>query len=72
LNRTPLSPVALEVHDAFAERHIGPDTTDQQSMLEALGLASRAALMDTKRALLRIPICYADPPAPAASTDIAR
>ncbi|WP_343654568.1 aminomethyl-transferring glycine dehydrogenase [Paraburkholderia caribensis] len=46
MNRTPLSLAALEVHDAFAERHIGPDTADQQSMLEALGFASRAALMD--------------------------
>ena len=46
MNRTPLSLAALEVHDAFAERHIGPDAADQQSMLEALGFASRAALMD--------------------------
>jgi len=46
MNRTPLSLAALEVHDAFAERHIGPDTADQQAMLDALGFASRAALID--------------------------
>src|SRR5580692_10498398 len=46
MNRTPLSLAALEVHDAFAERHIGPDSADQQAMLEALGFASRAALID--------------------------
>ncbi len=41
-----LSLAALEAHDAFAARHIGPDTADQQAMLDALGFASRAALMD--------------------------
>ena len=41
-----LSLQALEAHDAFAGRHIGPDTADQQAMLEALGFASRAALID--------------------------
>ncbi|WP_207003948.1 aminomethyl-transferring glycine dehydrogenase [Trinickia mobilis] len=46
MNRTPLSLAALEVHDAFAERHVGPDAADQQKMLEALGFASRAALID--------------------------
>jgi glycine dehydrogenase len=46
MNRTPLSLAALEVHDAFAARHIGPDATDQHAMLEALGFASRAALID--------------------------
>src|ERR1700754_193521 len=46
MNRTPLSLAALEVHDAFAERHIGPDGADQQAMLDALGFASRAALID--------------------------
>src|SRR5580704_16124988 len=46
MNRTPLSLAALEVHDAFAERHIGPDSADQQAMLEALGFSSRAALID--------------------------
>jgi glycine dehydrogenase len=45
MNRSPLSLAALEVHDAFAERHIGPDNADQQKMLEALGFASRAALI---------------------------
>ncbi|MFC0402561.1 aminomethyl-transferring glycine dehydrogenase [Paraburkholderia rhizosphaerae] len=46
MNRTPLSLAALEVHDAFAERHIGPDAADQRAMLDALGFASRAALID--------------------------
>ena len=46
MNRTPLSLAALEAHDAFAARHIGPDTADQQAMLEALGFASRAGLID--------------------------
>ncbi len=46
MNRTPLSLAALEVHDAFAARHIGPDSADQQAMLDALGFASRAALID--------------------------
>ncbi|WP_321894401.1 aminomethyl-transferring glycine dehydrogenase [Paraburkholderia heleia] len=46
LMNSPLSLAALEAHDAFAARHIGPDTADQQAMLEALGFASRAALID--------------------------
>ncbi|MBU6486988.1 MAG: aminomethyl-transferring glycine dehydrogenase [Burkholderiales bacterium] len=46
MNRTPLSLAALEVHDAFAERHIGPDSADQRTMLAALGFESRAALID--------------------------
>ncbi|RDU98440.1 aminomethyl-transferring glycine dehydrogenase [Trinickia dinghuensis] len=46
MNRSPLSLAALEVHDAFAERHIGPDGTDQHKMLEVLGFESRAALID--------------------------
>ncbi|MEN8514205.1 aminomethyl-transferring glycine dehydrogenase [Burkholderia sp. RS02] len=46
MNRTPLSLAALETHDAFAERHIGPDAASQQAMLDTLGFASRAALMD--------------------------
>jgi glycine dehydrogenase len=36
----------LEQHDAFIERHIGPDDHDQAAMLKVLGYASRAALMD--------------------------
>ena len=46
MNRTPSSLAALEVHDAFAERHIGPDAADQQKMLDALGFATRDALID--------------------------
>ncbi|WP_250537558.1 MULTISPECIES: aminomethyl-transferring glycine dehydrogenase [unclassified Caballeronia] len=46
MNRTSLSLAALECHDAFAERHIGPDEADQRAMLEALGFASRAAFID--------------------------
>ncbi|WP_153074243.1 aminomethyl-transferring glycine dehydrogenase [Paraburkholderia bonniea] len=46
MNRTPVSLATLEVHDAFAERHIGPDATGQQAMLDTLGFASRAALID--------------------------
>ncbi|MFS8976532.1 aminomethyl-transferring glycine dehydrogenase [Cupriavidus necator] len=36
----------LEARDAFAARHIGPDTPEQQHMLKVLGYASRAALID--------------------------
>ena len=46
MNRTSLSLAALECHDAFVERHIGPDEADQRAMLEALGFASRAAFID--------------------------
>ncbi|KVG14520.1 aminomethyl-transferring glycine dehydrogenase [Burkholderia thailandensis] len=46
MKRTPLSLAALETHDAFAERHIGPDATSQQAMLDTLGFATRAALID--------------------------
>ncbi|MEO8304850.1 MAG: aminomethyl-transferring glycine dehydrogenase [Betaproteobacteria bacterium] len=37
---------ALEQTDAFIARHIGTTPEDQASMLEALGYASRAALME--------------------------
>ncbi|KIG02778.1 aminomethyl-transferring glycine dehydrogenase [Caballeronia concitans] len=46
MNRTSLSLAALECHDAFAGRHIGPDDADQRAMLDALGFASRAAFID--------------------------
>ncbi|MEA3125261.1 MAG: glycine dehydrogenase [Caballeronia sp.] len=46
MNRSSLSLAALECHDAFAQRHIGPDAADQHAMLEALGFASRAAFID--------------------------
>ncbi|MBP0629784.1 MULTISPECIES: aminomethyl-transferring glycine dehydrogenase [unclassified Cupriavidus] len=36
----------LEARDAFAARHIGPDTPEQQHMLQVLGYDSRAALID--------------------------
>ncbi|QGZ38371.1 glycine dehydrogenase [Pseudoduganella flava] len=36
----------LEARDAFIARHIGPDATEQQQMLDTLGYASRAALID--------------------------
>ncbi len=37
---------ALENDGEFAARHIGPDAADQQRMLAAIGVASRAALID--------------------------
>jgi glycine dehydrogenase len=37
---------ALEDHDAFARRHIGPDAGEQAAMLEALGLTSLDALVE--------------------------
>ncbi len=40
----PLS--ALEAHDAFIARHIGTSAAEQQAMLAALAMPSRAALMD--------------------------
>ncbi|HEV3104272.1 MAG TPA: glycine dehydrogenase (aminomethyl-transferring), partial [Trinickia sp.] len=46
MNRSTLSLATLEVHDAFAERHIGPDAADQQKMLDTLGFESRPALID--------------------------
>src|SRR5688572_4852166 len=36
----------LEDHGAFQRRHIGPDEADQAEMLELLGFASRAALIE--------------------------
>lgn len=36
----------LEARDAFAARHIGPDNAEQRAMLDVLGYASRAALID--------------------------
>ncbi|WP_284617068.1 aminomethyl-transferring glycine dehydrogenase [Aquabacterium humicola] len=42
-----LSPLAaLEPAGEFAARHIGPDAADEQQMLSAIGVASRAALID--------------------------
>jgi glycine dehydrogenase len=36
---------ALEHPTAFAERHIGPDATDEQHMLSVIGMATRQALI---------------------------
>ncbi|QET03291.1 aminomethyl-transferring glycine dehydrogenase [Cupriavidus pauculus] len=36
----------LEARDAFAARHIGPDSAEQRHMLKVLGYESRAALID--------------------------
>ncbi|MBK8065378.1 MAG: aminomethyl-transferring glycine dehydrogenase [Betaproteobacteria bacterium] len=36
----------LEQHDAFVQRHIGPDEADQNHMLSVLGYRSRDALID--------------------------
>src|SRR5471030_1124343 len=44
MNRPSLN--ALERHDAFIERHIGPASGEQHEMLAALGFTSREALMD--------------------------
>ncbi|MFP6557486.1 aminomethyl-transferring glycine dehydrogenase [Paraburkholderia sp. B3] len=46
LMNTSLTLAALETHEAFAGRHIGPDTADQQAMLGTLGFASRTALIE--------------------------
>jgi len=46
MNTKSFTLTALEKHDAFAERHIGPDAASQQVMLDTLGFASRAALID--------------------------
>jgi glycine dehydrogenase len=37
---------SLEAHDAFVARHIGTSPAEQRSMLDVLGMPSRAALMD--------------------------
>ncbi|WP_149800102.1 hypothetical protein, partial [Salmonella enterica] len=36
----------LQQPDAFLRRHLGPDASEQQAMLEALGLGSRDQLID--------------------------
>src|SRR5665213_4409990 len=36
----------LEEHDAFLRRHIGPTEAEQAAMLEVLGFASRAEMID--------------------------
>lgn len=42
----PRSLAELQQQDAFIRRHIGPDTDEQQRMLQALGLASMDELID--------------------------
>ncbi|MGZ3181554.1 MAG: aminomethyl-transferring glycine dehydrogenase [Telluria sp.] len=44
MTRTSIS--QLEARDSFIPRHIGPDSAEQQAMLQVLGYASRAALID--------------------------
>ncbi|GGB86534.1 aminomethyl-transferring glycine dehydrogenase [Pseudoduganella buxea] len=44
MTRTSLT--QLEARDAFIARHIGPDAAEQQQMLDTLGYATRAALID--------------------------
>ncbi|MGH8278612.1 MAG: aminomethyl-transferring glycine dehydrogenase [Gammaproteobacteria bacterium] len=47
LSTQPAATLAdLEGQGAFAARHIGPDSAEQQAMLKELGYATRAALMD--------------------------
>ena len=36
----------LQQNDDFKSRHIGPDATEQQAMLDLLGLTSLDALID--------------------------
>ncbi|HET6802575.1 MAG TPA: hypothetical protein VFI50_08020, partial [Casimicrobiaceae bacterium] len=43
---TPPALAALENHDAFIARHIGPRDEAEQAMLRELGFASRDALID--------------------------
>ncbi|WP_426338295.1 aminomethyl-transferring glycine dehydrogenase [Pseudoduganella sp. S-14] len=44
MTRTSLT--QLEARDAFIARHIGPEAAEQQQMLDVLGYATRAALID--------------------------
>ena len=45
MNHTP-SLAELEQHDAFVQRHIGPDASEQQGMLAELGVDSLDQLID--------------------------
>ncbi|WP_185267703.1 aminomethyl-transferring glycine dehydrogenase [Halopseudomonas xiamenensis] len=45
MSHTP-SLAELEQHDAFVQRHIGPDASEQQSMLAELGVESLDQLID--------------------------
>ncbi|HOM15234.1 MAG TPA: hypothetical protein PLB41_18180, partial [Rubrivivax sp.] len=44
----PALPTLADLEDAaeFAARHIGPDAADEQRMLDAIGVPTRAALID--------------------------
>ena len=46
MNRTPASLRSLEQHDAFVERHIGPNDAEIATMLEAVGYPSLDAMTD--------------------------
>jgi len=46
MTRTPASLRSLEHHDAFVERHIGPNDAEIASMLEVVGHASLEAMTD--------------------------
>ncbi|NER59405.1 aminomethyl-transferring glycine dehydrogenase, partial [Pseudomonas sp. MAFF212428] len=39
-------PSLSQLHDPFLRRHLGPDASEQQAMLQALGLASRRELIE--------------------------
>ena len=59
---------ALEDHAAFVDRHIGTTSDDQAAMLDALGFASRAALVD---ALVPMSIREREPlPLPAPMSEV--
>ena len=61
MSHLPLS--ALEQHDEFIERHIGPCAAETQDMLAAIGATSLDQLIDqTVPAAIRLP---ADLPLPA-------
>ncbi|SMC21329.1 glycine dehydrogenase [Andreprevotia lacus DSM 23236] len=64
----PQSLLALEQHDEFIGRHIGPDANAQQQMLATLNVASLDALVaETVPAAIRLP---ADLPLPAPRREV--
>ena len=38
--------IELEAHDEFTERHLGPDASEEQAMLDCLGIGSLDALIE--------------------------